>query len=263
MPHHSNGEDSSFASMIDAFLHFRCISAQVEDHMKGKAYCKTKIEKRSILEIMKNLRTFAKSWSQWYVCQTGLVVVTHLMKSPTLAEWPMSTLAQPFHTLCPAITHYSTLVHTSMPHQPMSPPSARSVHTIHTALCPLHYSDGGYGGADLDHHTYPFCKIISKVYDHALKSQGVDALVQKIHIPFTLTTYSALPGGTRAGTVVSELVTLTKRLSKLAFAIQVNSSSHSISEFKAVTRAKLMIMVFEYTWREHLFWSITSTDSQI
>ena len=140
MPHHSNREDSSFASMIDAFLHFRCISAQVENHMKGNAYCKTKIEKQSILEIMKNLRTFAKLWSQWYVCQTGLVVVSHLMKSPTLAEWPMSTLAEPFHTtvphyctlLCRASPHYCTLVcHTSQcVHRP---PAVSTLPTLHCA----------------------------------------------------------------------------------------------------------------------------------
>ena len=51
----------------------------------------------------KDLKTFAKLCGQWYVCQTLLVVVSHLMKSRT--EWaqcdtilhsvsrrPMSTL---------------------------------------------------------------------------------------------------------------------------------------------------------------------------
>ena len=167
---------------------------------------------------MKNLRTFSKLWSQWYVCQTGLVV-SHLMKSPTVAEWPMSTLAQPFHTLCHTIPHYSTLCHTSVPLPAnVSTVRPRCPHYPHCIVPATLFRRGGYGGADLDHHTYPFCKIISRVYDHAPKCQGVDAPVQNIHIPFTLKTYSALPRGTRAGTVVSELVTLTKHLSKLSFA---------------------------------------------
>ena len=151
--------------------------------MRGTAYCITKIGKQSILEIMKNLRTFSKLWSQWYVCQTGLVV-SHLMKSPTVAEWPMSTLAQPFHTLCHTIAHcatlfhtvphYSTLFHTSVPHQCTTPANVSTVrprcpHYPHCVVPATLFRRGGYGGADLDHHTYPFCKIISQVYDHATK----------------------------------------------------------------------------------------------
>ena len=90
----------------------------------------------------KDLKTFAKLCGQWYVCQTLLVVVSHLMKSRTLWR-PMSTLAALFHTF----PHYSTLCF----NHPMSPPA--------TTMCLLHYSDGGCGGADLNHHTYPFCKI--------------------------------------------------------------------------------------------------------
>lgn len=55
----------------------------------------------------KDLKTFAKLCGQWYVCQTLLVVVSHLMKSRTLWR-PMSTLAALFHIF----PHISTLFHT-------------------------------------------------------------------------------------------------------------------------------------------------------
>ena len=70
----------------------------------------------------KDLKTFAKLCGQWYVCQTLLVVVSHLMKSRTLWR-PMSTLAALFHTFPHFSTHFHTIPHSASiiqcPHQPL------------------------------------------------------------------------------------------------------------------------------------------------
>ena len=111
--------------------------------------------------------------------------------------------------------------------------------------CLLHYSDEGYGAAQtwtitLAH--FAKSKILSGIH-HQIAMQIANC---KLH---NVTNFFAF---LKAAELVSELETLTKRLSKPLGHSCLFTQLPSISESKAVTRIKLMIMVFEYTTgREH------------
>ena len=167
-----------------------------------------------ILEITEKLRTFAKLWHQWYVCQTG-PVVSHLMKSPTEWQCPVSTLATQSHTvlhnsILAAQSHTSTLCHTSQcPHCPQCPLCVVAAAAL--------FRRGLWRRRLGPSHNTHFAKSppLSRIHDQLTVPQGcmVNTEEEK-HTSFYSKTCLALPEGTRAGTPVSELLTLTKRLSK-------------------------------------------------
>ena len=193
----------------------------------------------------KKLRTFAKLWRQWYVWQTGLVV-THLMKSPTESTqcdtilynvklfypmWHYSTQCETilynvtlFYTMCHCSTHCNVSLLYSIDYTMWHCSSTQYVTlfyticdtpaNVHTALCLLHYSDGGYGAADFDHHTCPFCKIHPFIWNPWPRQSGMPQKHQGPGCRFLSIPCLPSSEGSGAGTRVSELVTLTKRLSK-------------------------------------------------
>ena len=115
--------------------------------------------------------------------------------------------------------------------------------------CLLHYSDEGYGAAQtwtitLAH--FAKSKILSGIH-HQIVMQIANC---------SLTFFVFL----KSAELVSELETLTKRPSKPLGHSCLFTQLPSISESKAVTRIKLMIMVFEYTTGREHSWLLRSTE---
>ena len=124
-----------------------------------------------------------------------------------------------------------------------TPANVHSVHTVPAAL----FRRGLWSCADLDHHTCPFCKIQNSIWNPSPNSHA-NCKLQIANCKLHNVTNFFL----KAAELVSELETLTKRLSKPLGHSCLFTQLPSISESKAVTRIKLMIMVFEYTTgREH------------
>ena len=153
MPHHSNGEDSAFASAIDAFLHFRCSSAQVENHMRCNPTKKKPIHIRNHREIKD-------------ICQivAPMVCLSDRAGGQPLNEKPHRVAVPGVH-IGHTIPHCATQFHIgrTIPHCPTllhcaTPANVPTVSTLRCGCCCI-IQTRAMEAQTWTITQYPFCKI--------------------------------------------------------------------------------------------------------